>query len=96
MVLHFAEDPAAVIAEAARVLRPGGKAIVVDFAEHEMTSLREEQAHRWLGFDDHTVGKWARNAGLETTAKRLKGGELTVVVWTMTRPEGRRSAIGRR
>ena len=60
MVLHFAEEPAAVIAEAARVLRPGGKAVLVDFAEHEMTSLREEQAHRWLGFDDRSVQKWAR------------------------------------
>jgi ArsR family transcriptional regulator len=93
MVLHFAEDPGAVIAEAARVLRPGGKAVVVDFAEHEMTSLREEQAHRWLGFDNNTVEKWARGAGLETSARRLKGGELTVVVWTLTRPENaRRSA----
>ncbi len=96
MVLHFAEEPAAVIAEAARVLRPGGKAVLVDFAEHEMTSLREEQAHRWLGFDDRSVQKWARDAGLDMTAKRLKGGELTVVVWTLTRPEGRRTAARRR
>ena len=73
MVLHFAEEPAAVIAEAARVLRPGGKAVLVDFAEHEMTSLREDQAHRWLGFDDRNVQKWARDAGLDMTAKRLKG-----------------------
>jgi ArsR family transcriptional regulator len=94
MVLHFAEDPAAVIAETARVLRPGGRAVLVDFAEHEMTSLREEQAHRWLGFDDRSVQKWARDAGLEMTAKRLKGGPLTVVVWTLTRPE-RRSGRGR-
>jgi ArsR family transcriptional regulator len=90
MVLHFAEDPATVVAEIARVLRPGGRAVLVDFAEHEMTSLRDEQAHRWLGFDDRSVEKWARAAGLDMTAKRLKGGELTVVVWALTRPEGRR------
>ena len=89
MVLHFAEEPAAVIAEAARILRPGGKAVLVDFAEHEMTSLREEQAHRWLGFDDQSVQKWARDAGLDLTATRLKGSELTVVVWTLIRPKSR-------
>jgi len=87
MVLHFAEEPAAVIAEAARILRPGGKAVLIDFAEHEMASLREEQAHRWLGFDDHSVQKWSRAAGLGMTAKRLKGGKLTVVVWTLTLAE---------
>jgi SAM-dependent methyltransferase len=96
MVLHFAEEPGAVIAEAARILRPGGKAVLVDFAEHEMTSLREEQAHRWLGFDDGSVRTWARDAGLDTTTKQLKGGELTVAIWTLTRPEGRRAEAPQR
>jgi ArsR family transcriptional regulator len=91
MVLHFAEDPAAVIAETGRILRPGGRAVVVDFAEHEMVEFRDEQAHRWLGFDDRDVQKWARDAGLDASAKRLKGGELTVVVWTLVAPRYRRS-----
>jgi len=49
-VLHFLDDPAAAIAEAARLLKPGGKLLVVDFAPHELEFLREQSAHRRLGF----------------------------------------------
>ena len=48
----FADDPAAVLAEAARVLRPGGRIVVADFARHDVERLREKFAHRRLGFDD--------------------------------------------
>ena len=54
-VLHYADDPAAAIAEAARVLRPGGRLVVVDFAPHELEFLRDEHAHRRLGFADAEV-----------------------------------------
>ena len=60
-VLHFADDPGAAIAEAARVLRPGGRLVIVDFAPHTLDHLRHEHAHRRLGFaDDEIVELGAR------------------------------------
>ncbi|MGH6913891.1 MAG: ArsR/SmtB family transcription factor, partial [Geminicoccales bacterium] len=56
-VLHFADDPGAVLAEAARALRPGGRLVVVDFAPHELEFLRREHAHRRLGFADAELRK---------------------------------------
>ncbi|HLO75922.1 MAG TPA: class I SAM-dependent methyltransferase, partial [Magnetospirillum sp.] len=85
-VLHYATDPAAVVAEAARVLQPGGLLLAVDFAPHQLEALRDEHAHRRLGFSDDEVTGWLRAAGLEPGAiTRLPGQQLTVVLWTATR-----------
>ena len=85
-VLHYADRPAAAIAEAARVLRPNGILIVVDFAPHTLEFLREDHAHRRLGFADADVDEWCRAAGLDPeSARRLPGDPLTVVVWTAHR-----------
>lgn len=82
-VLHYAADPAAVVAEAARILRPGGVLLVVDFAPHDQEILRDQHAHRRLGFSDAEVGQWFSIAGLQTRPPvRLPGKPLTVVLWS--------------
>ena len=88
LVLHFAEAPREVIAEAARVLRPGGKLIAVDFEAHHREELRAEHAHRWLGFERGEVLDWCRAAGLEPDEPVvLPGDPLTVGLWSAHQPE---------
>lgn len=87
MVLHFADRPHDVVREAARVLRPGGQFFVVDFARHEMEALRDEHAHRRLGFRASDVEDWATGAGLDSVEIRnLPGNQLTVSIWKLSRP----------
>lgn len=81
-VLHYAHSPAAAIAEAARVLAPGGTLLVIDFAAHEREELRATDAHIRLGFDDEMMAGWFASAGLEIDQiEHLRGGELTVTLW---------------
>jgi ArsR family transcriptional regulator len=81
-VLHYAHSPAAAIAEAARVLAPGGALLVVDFAAHGREELRESDAHIRLGFEDEVMAGWFAAAGLEVDqVQHLEGGELTVTLW---------------
>ena len=87
-VLHFAETPGQVIAEAGRLLAPGGRLFIVDFEEHHLDELREEHAHRWLGFKPATLRNWLSDAHLEPGKHlSLAGGALTVGVWTARQPD---------
>ena len=89
-VLHYLEDPSAAVAEAARVLRPGGKLVIADFAPHALEFLREDHQHRRLGFADKEVGQWCKAAGLSLAATRAlppRGQSgLTVVLWLAVAP----------
>ena len=86
-VLHFADDPAAAIAEAARGVRPGGRVVIVDFAPHDVEALRTDHAHRRLGFADGEVNDWLVEAGLEPgDPATLPGNRLTVALWQARRP----------
>lgn len=94
-VLHFADRPAAVIAEAARVLKPGGRLVVADFAPHDLDFLRRDHAHRRLGFSDAEVASWAQSAGLRMdTPAHLPGERLTVTIWPAVRAEAVDPRIG--
>jgi ubiquinone/menaquinone biosynthesis C-methylase UbiE len=92
-VLHFLDDPAGAIAEAARLLKPGGKLLVVDFAPHELEFLREQSAHRRLGFSGDQLKRWLQEAGVAVERQRdLAPGAsaapetLTVSLWLGARP----------
>jgi ubiquinone/menaquinone biosynthesis C-methylase UbiE len=63
LVLHFVVDPAAVLAEAARTLRPGGRLLVVDMVPHEREEYRVTMGHLWLGFDPAQMTGWLESAG---------------------------------
>lgn len=81
-VLHFLDDPARAIAEAARVLRPGGRLAIADFAPHTVEELRSRHAHRRLGFAESEVLDWCREAGLDPLGvAHIQGQPLTVTLW---------------
>lgn len=88
-VLHYLSDPGAAVAEAARLVAPGGRLLIVDFAPHGFESLRTEHQHRRLGFADAEIGRWLEGAGLRAAApvKLPPAGQgLTVTIWTAERP----------
>ncbi len=90
-VLHFLDDGARAIQEAVRVLRPGGRLLVVDFAPHDLEFLRDEHAHRRLGFAPETVTQWMKAAGLDILSQQSLAperategkmeGKIAVALW---------------
>ncbi len=85
MVLHYAEDPAGAIAEALRALRPGGRLIVIDLAEHERFDLATRLAHRWRGFSDTTMHRLLSDSGAAADKPLTVPGPLDVRIWPATR-----------
>lgn len=87
-VLHYAQQPGSAIAEAARVLRPGGRLLVIDFAQHDRAELKEQDAHLRLGFADDAMRGWFKASGLKLDRiERLGGGQLTVILWLGVKTE---------
>lgn len=92
-VLHFLSDPAAAVAEAARVLGANGRLLIADFAPHDMEFLRDRHAHERLGFARALVREWLADAGLRLAASRdlapevkdSGSGKLTVSLWLAER-----------
>ncbi|WP_373487647.1 ArsR/SmtB family transcription factor [Blastomonas sp.] len=81
-VLHYAQNPEAVVAEAGRVAAPGARIAVVDFAPHGMEDLRERDAHARLGFSDEQIAAYFSATGFSLDQTRsLSGGALTVKIW---------------
>ena len=91
-VLHYLDDPARAIREAARILAPGGRLLVVDFAPHHEEALRDKHAHRRLGFYDSEVSGLLTQAGLEPVLHRElaptsgENAKLTVSLWLARDP----------
>ena len=87
-VLHYAQNPAAAVSEAARLLTTGGRLLIVDFAAHEREELRARDAHVRLGFADEAILKYLEEAGLDgRVVEHLEGGELTVTIWLGEQPQ---------
>lgn len=85
-VLHYFDDPGRMLAQARRLLRPGGDILIVDFAPHDLEFLRTEHAHRRLGLSRDQMEGWASSAGLDVRFVRefpseIKEGGLTVCLW---------------
>jgi SAM-dependent methyltransferase len=87
-VLHMLDDPREAVVDAARLLRPGGRLLVVDFAAHSLEPLRDVHGHCRLGIADSEMSAWASAAGLEQEDERAllpadPLEQLTVRLWLL-------------
>ncbi|QCQ98641.1 metalloregulator ArsR/SmtB family transcription factor [Brevundimonas sp. SGAir0440] len=87
-VLHYLSDPSAAVAEAARLVSPGGRLVIIDFAPHDFEHMREAHQHRRLGFSDSEINGWLVDGGLTPSAPIALPHDaegLTVTIWTAER-----------
>ncbi|MDI7863762.1 metalloregulator ArsR/SmtB family transcription factor [Rhizobiaceae bacterium n13] len=85
-VLHFLDQPELAISEAARMLKPNGRLVIIDLAPHSVERLRDEHAHVRLGFSAQTMSDWLKKSGLRVEGTRdldsgMEGDALTVTIW---------------
>jgi ubiquinone/menaquinone biosynthesis C-methylase UbiE len=91
-VLHYLDDGARALREAARVLRPQGRMLVIDFAPHDLEFLRDEHAHLRLGFPAEVVSQWLEQIGLDVMSYRTlppdqgSDGKIAVSLWLARDP----------
>src|SRR5476651_1421955 len=93
-VLHYADDPSAALSEAARVVKPGGTVLVVDFSPHDLVELKREHAHVHLGFADNQVQGWLKTAGLTPLEPiHFPGRRLMTGIWRGERVVPQRAPV---
>ena len=93
-VLHYALQPQAVLSEAARVMKGGGRIAVIDFAAHDREELRTAHAHARLGFsDEQMLGAFAEAGLVSDQTIALPGSPLTVKIWTARKQGGTAAAL---
>ena len=88
-VLHYFDDPGRMLAQARRLLKPGGEMVIVDFAPHDLEFLRSEHAHRRLGLSQSQMSGWAAAAGLQVESVHEFPSQsdergLTVCLWRLS------------
>lgn len=71
LVLHYSPDPARALAEVGRVVRPGGRALVVDMLPHEREEYQQQMGHVWLGFSDKQMTRFLTGAGFSDVRVRM-------------------------
>ena len=85
-VLHYLNDPAGAVAEAARLVAADGRLLIVDFAPHALEQLRDQHQHRRLGFSAEEMARWLAAAGLaaepQVTLPPADAAGLTVAIWS--------------